>query len=170
MSTKSDQLKATQVSLRDQLKAMQVSFREIDKQLQEIFRQQNRLAETEERIKRSIIINEKLLVDDEWELQIRGDEVTLFGGRRGKGFDRLRDLIETDYHCHFDLTPKIQIFFSDGELYMSFEKDVKIITFIQSMGMKVNVEAVKEERDRLRRTMQNIDQIMFDQVTATFPD
>lgn len=144
----------------DALENVNSTLRDLDKQMQAIMKNQRIWSEAKEKLIRAKIISEQLLRQGVWTVRVNGKRsIVLYGGTR-QGFDELRNLIETDYHCHFELTPKITLHFSDGELYMTFDESIDVGKFVKAMDLNILIGDIRKEKERMRKALDNLNAII----------
>lgn len=119
---------------------------------------------------RAYIFQDRLLDVCTWMLVTNNSEVSLLAKESSDhpGLKELASLVETDYHCGFDLVnaePRdndgyiktlVTLRFDDGEIRIIFDSNEHVNSFIEKTRLKVDTSGVDKEIARLTRAIETL--------------
>jgi len=140
---------------------MSESITKLKEQLKELQDQDNKITNKIYELERKIdvlkvqeVLSKGYLNDDIWILDYSQIYISLSCNDTHK-FKRLRDVLETDYHCNINITDHINLNFSDGDMCITFADIATGIKFIKEHQIKnLDVSDLKNHIENLEVSLE----------------
>lgn len=100
-----------------------------------------------------MIVEERLMVDTEWELTMdHNSTASLSLKKDDKGsMNYITELARTDYHSWFEIMDGVSLRFDDSEISISFKDSKLVIPFAKKNGLKISGNNLTSKLAQLKR-------------------
>jgi DUF4097 and DUF4098 domain-containing protein YvlB len=100
-----------------------------------------------------MIVEEKLMVDTEWELTMdHNSTASLSFKKDNKGsINYIVELAKADYHSWFEIMDGVSLRFDDNEISISFKDSKLVIPFAKKNGLKISGNNLTNKLAQLKR-------------------
>lgn len=129
--------------------------KDLNKQSSNIFEKQLKLDNEilQERMKE--VFATGALTETDWKVQIDVIDLSRFKKCKfclysSQKFKKLRELLETDYHCGSQLADKVSIRFDDGDIRIEFEDKDTAFNFINEHRLRFDLTDLVDELNKFK--------------------
>lgn len=145
------------------------NIKEIDKEIEELSKKQSELSEKEVELierKRQLllmdIINNKPFNRYKWKVKRRGDKEILLEPIFDEDFkfDDIQTKLDLYPHGIFEINDNIEIYGSDGDLYI-ISRDVKVgMEFVKSQDMEIEVKSIIDTIESMENQIKELKEFL----------
>ena len=122
--------------------------------------QREELDKKSEETKIQYVLQSGILAEAVWEVQrlSMSPKFTLYG--KDKHFKKLCEMLQSDYHCHLEIEPGVELHFNDWDINLTFTNASKALEFITTYKLKLKLESFLEEREELKNRLNSVEKFL----------
>ena len=111
------------------------------------------LRQKREELIATMIVEEKLMADTEWDLTLDGNAGANLSYKEtdSVSMEFIKELARTDYHSWFEITDGIQLRFDDNDISISFKETKQVMPFVKKNGLKISGTGITDRLSKLKR-------------------
>jgi len=146
-------------SLRDKIKTLKGKAKILENKMLEFTPIIRKKEEEIIKLKRRIILEEKLLFQDVWKLVIRENPVYFYLINDEDNFPKLMELVDNGWpHSSFPFDNKneVALHWNDGELSIYIEKQEKFFSICKEMGIEIDASNIEEKLEKEEKRLKNL--------------
>ena len=138
---------------RKQIEELTDKIKELEDQSANLQAEAFGLRQDREELIAQMILEEKLLLNTEWDLSLDGGSGAALSYKESNSssIDFLKELARTDYHSWFEISDGIQVKFDDNDISITFKETKQVMPFIKKNGLKVSGTGITDKLNKLKR-------------------
>lgn len=149
------------MSFKEQINSLSDQIGELEEESANLNVKAFELRQQRESLIAQMILDEKLLVDSEWDLTIDSSAgATLnYKDTSPNNMEVIKELVRTDWHSWFEISDGIQLRFDDNDISLSFKESKQMMPFVKKNGLKINGAGIKDRLAKLKRDVVSLETV-----------
>jgi hypothetical protein len=140
------------MTLKEQIEELTLKIKELEDQSAALQVDAFTLRQRREEVIGQMILEEKLLVDTNWDLSLDSSGVSLsYKESEIDSMEFIKELARTDYHSWFEIADGIQLKFDDNDISLTFKETKQLMPFVKKNGLKIVGSGITDRLNKLKR-------------------
>jgi hypothetical protein len=141
------------MNFKKQIEELSGKIKELEDQAANLQVESFGLRQKREELIATMIVEDKLMADTEWDLTLDGSTGAHLSYKDGESdsMEFIKELARTDYHSWFEITDGIQLRFDDNDISISFKETKQVMPFVKKNGLKIFGTGITDRLAKLKR-------------------
>jgi len=141
------------MSFKKQIEELSSQIKKLEDQSANLQVESFGLRQKREEIIATMIVEEKLLNDTEWDITLDGNTSARLSYKETNvgSLDYIKELAKSDYHSWFDIGDGVEFRFDDSDISISFKETKQVMPFVKKNGLKISGTGITDRLAKLKR-------------------